>query len=127
MIVDEKKGLKVVFKGKTFYFCSDLCVDLFKKYPSRYTAQEAASTGPGTAEDRSIAYFSMEIAIDPLVPTYSGGLGILAGDTLRSCADLKIPIVALTLLHEKGYFYQELDHDGNQTEKHRLIGSRQVT
>ena len=49
-----------------------------------------------------VAYFSMEIAIDPSMPTYSGGLGVLAGDTLRSAADLGVPLVAFTLLHRKG-------------------------
>jgi starch phosphorylase len=63
-----------------------------------------------------IAYFSMEIGIDEHIPTYSGGLGVLAGDTLKSCADLNVPIVGLTLLSEKGYFYQEIDVDGNQIE-----------
>ena len=55
-----------------------------------------------------IAYFSMEIGIDEHVPTYSGGLGILAGDTLKSCADLNVPIVGITLLSENGYFYQKI-------------------
>ena len=63
-----------------------------------------------------IAYFSMEIGIDEHIPTYSGGLGILAGDTLKSCADLNVPIIGLTLLSEKGYFYQEIDLEGNQIE-----------
>ena len=64
----------------------------------------------------SIAYFSMEICLEQAIPTYSGGLGVLAGDTLRSAADLKLPIVGVTLLHRKGYFRQHLDEDGNQTE-----------
>ena len=51
-----------------------------------------------------VAYFSMEIALNPAMPTYSGGLGILAGDTLRSAADLGVPMVAVSLLHRKGYF-----------------------
>ena len=58
----------------------------------------------------------MEIAINPAMPTYSGGLGVLAGDTLRSAADLGVPLVAFTLLHRKGYFRQRLDGAGNQTE-----------
>jgi starch phosphorylase len=58
----------------------------------------------------------MEIALDPEVPTYSGGLGVLAGDTIRSAADLKLPMVAISLLHRKGYFRQELDEVGGQTE-----------
>ncbi len=63
-----------------------------------------------------IAYFSMEIAINPGMPTYSGGLGVLAGDTLRSAADLGTPLVAFTLLHRKGYFRQHLSEQGTQTE-----------
>jgi starch phosphorylase len=65
----------------------------------------------------TIAYFSMEIGIDPEMPTYSGGLGILAGDTIRSAADLKIPMIAVTLLYRKGYFYQRLDETGWQREE----------
>jgi starch phosphorylase len=64
-----------------------------------------------------IAYFSMEVGLEQEVPTYSGGLGILAGDTLKSCADLELPVVGVTLLHERGYFIQKLDEQGNQSEK----------
>lgn len=63
-----------------------------------------------------IAYFSMEVGIDPSLPTYSGGLGILAGDTLRAAADLGVPMIGMTLLHRKGYFRQHLDSNGNQSE-----------
>jgi len=68
-------------------------------------------------EQRAIAYFSMEIGLDPAMPTYSGGLGVLAGDTIRSAADLNVPMVAVTLLHRKGYFYQRLGSDGEQNEE----------
>jgi starch phosphorylase len=64
----------------------------------------------------TIAYFSMDVAIDSAIPTYSGGLGVLAGDMLRSAADLEVPMVAVTLLHRKGYFDQRLDSLGNQLE-----------
>ncbi len=64
-----------------------------------------------------VAYFSMEIAIHPSMPTYSGGLGVLAGDTLRSAADLGIPLIAFTLIHRKGYFQQHLDRSGLQSEE----------
>ena len=64
-----------------------------------------------------IAYFSMEIALQTEMPTYSGGLGVLAGDTIRAAADLRIPMVGLTLLHRKGYFYQRLGADGQQMEE----------
>ncbi len=70
---------------------------------------------PEDREDR-IAYFSMEVGLDKRIPTYCGGLGILAGDTLKSCADLKVPVVGVTLLNEKGFFYQRLDEGGNQME-----------
>ena len=56
-----------------------------------------------------IAYFSMEIGLESMMPTYSGGFGMLAGDTIRSAADMGIPLVALTLLHRKGYFRQHID------------------
>ena len=65
---------------------------------------------------RTIAYFSMEICLDAGMPTYAGGLGVLAGDTLRSAADLEYPLVGVTLLHRKGYFSQHLDRQGLQTE-----------
>ncbi|MEE8288993.1 MAG: alpha-glucan family phosphorylase, partial [Nitrosomonadaceae bacterium] len=66
---------------------------------------------------RRVAYFSMEVGVDPGLPIYSGGLGILAGDTLKSCADLKVPVVGLTLLYANGYFNQKLDEWGNQQEQ----------
>ncbi len=65
---------------------------------------------------RTIAYFSMEIALAPTIPTYSGGLGMLAGDTLRSAADTGAPVVAVSLAHRRGYFRQHLDATGQQTE-----------
>lgn len=68
------------------------------------------------SNQRKIAYFSMEIALDSAIPTYSGGLGVLAGDFLRSAADLEVPIVAITMLDRKGYFHQKLDAAGNQSE-----------
>ncbi|MGQ9573395.1 MAG: alpha-glucan family phosphorylase [Dehalococcoidia bacterium] len=69
-----------------------------------------------TADVGTVAYFSMEVGLDPAMPTYSGGLGVLAGDTLRAAADFGVPMVAVTLLHRKGCFRQHLDAQGNQTE-----------
>jgi starch phosphorylase len=65
---------------------------------------------------RTIAYFSMEIALSPQLPTYSGGLGMLAGDTLRSAADGSAPMVAISLVYRCGYFRQQLSDAGQQTE-----------
>src|SRR6266498_390285 len=69
------------------------------------------------SDEKLIAYFSMEIGLDPAMPTYAGGLGVLAGDTIRSAADLEVPMVAVTLLHRRGYFYQRLDAQGWQYEE----------
>ena len=63
-----------------------------------------------------VAYFSMEIALDHDISTYSGGLGVLAGDTLRSAADVGLHMVAVTLVSRAGYFYQQIGVDGNQIE-----------
>ncbi len=63
-----------------------------------------------------VAYFSMEIGVDPLMPTYAGGLGVLAGDTVRAAADLGLPFVGVTLVHRAGYLRQHLDATGGQSE-----------
>jgi glycogen phosphorylase len=63
-----------------------------------------------------IAYFSMEIALRPEMRTYSGGLGVLAGDTARSCADLELPVVFVTLVSRSGYLRQEIDAAGRQVD-----------
>src|ERR1700744_2281965 len=68
-------------------------------------------------DNNRIAYFSMEIAVSPEMPTYSGGLGVLAGDTLRAGADLGLPLAAVTLAHRQGYFRQHLDGNGLQSEE----------
>ncbi len=65
---------------------------------------------------KRIAYFSMEIALAHDIPTYSGGLGVLAGDTLRSAADLALPMVGVTLASRAGYFQQKIDGIGRQIE-----------
>ncbi len=64
-----------------------------------------------------VAYFSMEIALESGIPTYSGGLGVLAGDMLRSAADLAMPVIGITMVHRHGYFAQRLDEDGGQHER----------
>src|SRR5258708_231718 len=66
---------------------------------------------------RFVAYFSMEIALENAMPSYSGGLGVLAGDTIRAAADIRLPMVAVSLLYRKGYFSQRLAEDGTQTEE----------
>lgn len=73
------------------------------------------SQEPGDRQE-AIAYFSMEIGIKADIPTYSGGLGVLAGDTARAAADLNVPMIVVTLLYRNGYFQQHLDAQGKQTE-----------
>jgi len=77
----------------------------------------AKGRATASSQGGTVAYFSMEIGLQANIPTYSGGLGILAGDTIRAAADMGVPMVAVTLLYHKGYFRQELDENGQQTEK----------
>ena len=117
MMVDAERALSAPFQEETFFFCSEYCRNLFLSGPGPYAE---AARSPLPVDDparRRIAYFSMEVGIDPRLPIYSGGLGVLAGDTLRSLADLKVPAVGVTLLYAKGYFVQKLDAGGNQTEE----------
>jgi starch phosphorylase len=98
MPLDPKKAeFKMEFLTKQYYFDSEYCMRSFIEGPK-------------------IAYFSMEIGIKSDMPTYSGGLGILAGDVIRSSADLRIPLVAVTLVSEKGYLKQKITPDGRQLE-----------
>jgi starch phosphorylase len=87
----------VDLRGGTYYFSNKLCRDTF-------------------VEGEKIAYFSMEIGIESDIPTYSGGLGVLAGDVIRSSADLLIPMVAVTLVNRKGYVRQRLTPEGDQID-----------
>src|SRR5260221_1353710 len=68
-------------------------------------------------DKRLVAYFSMEIALENAMPSYSGGLGVLAGDTIRAAADLRLPLVAVSMLYRKGFFSQHISDDGSQTEE----------
>ena len=79
------------------------------------TTSKIEANGSLSASE-TVAYFSMEIALDPAMPTYSGGLGVLAGDTLRAAADLGVQMIAVTLLHRQGYLSQTIDQDGWQQE-----------
>ena len=77
---------------------------------------EAASKTESYTHKPRVAYFSMEIAMENDIPTYSGGLGVLAGDTLRAAADIGVPMVAVTLVSRAGYFRQAIDPQGRQIE-----------
>lgn len=68
--------------------------------------------------DTRIAYFSAEFGIHESIPVYSGGLGVLAGDHLKSASDLGLPLVGVSLMYRQGYFRQYLDVDGWQQERY---------
>ena len=78
---------------------------------------EIKITHGGNMDDGSIAYFSMEIGLNEKIPTYSGGLGVLAGDLLKSFTDIGWRVIGITLLNEKGYFKQIIDAHGHQIER----------
>jgi len=79
--------------------------------------ESIAMATQGIPDKRLVAYFSMEIALENAMPSYSGGLGVLAGDTIRAAADLRLPLVAVSLLYRKGYFSQHISDDGSQSEE----------
>jgi starch phosphorylase len=91
-------NFKADIRGGAYYFCSEGHRRSFLESPR-------------------IAYFSMEIGIRSDIPTYSGGLGVLAGDSVRSCADLRISLVAVTLVSRRGYFRQQITEWGDQIEQ----------
>jgi starch phosphorylase len=81
--------------------------------------EQAMDELEGVLKGQKIAYFSMEVGLTSEIPTYAGGLGTLAGDAIRSSADLKLPLVAVTLISKRNYFKQQLDQNGKQSEQPR--------
>jgi starch phosphorylase len=116
MTVQAESGQSIFYEGQTIYFCSEYCRNKFLAQPERYFTVLFAPSYEEAKEHRRVAYFSMEVAVGSSMPTYSGGLGVLAGDTLKSCADLRVPVVGVTLLYRKGYFDQKFDQWGGQQE-----------
>lgn len=116
MMVDPGTSLTAVYHKDSFYFCSNLCKRTFLADTENFVNKDGSHASFLGKISRRIAYFSMEVGVETGMPIYSGGLGILAGDTLKSCADLKIPTVGVTLLYAHGYFDQKLDESGNQQE-----------
>ncbi|WP_287130851.1 alpha-glucan family phosphorylase [Candidatus Cyanaurora vandensis] len=92
--------------------------NLVRNFDSYMTQKEtwAFHSMPGYDLQRPVAYFSAEYGLDESLPTYSGGLGCLAGDHLKSASDLGVPLVAVGLLYRQGYFHQRLDSNNWQTE-----------
>jgi glycogen phosphorylase len=85
----------------------------------RYMAGEntwSSQVAPQLSSDHPIAYFCAEFGVHESLPIYSGGLGILAGDHLKSASDLGIPMIGLGLLYRQGYFHQRLNRQGWQED-----------
>jgi len=114
MMVREGEGFTVAYQGEQYHFCSEFCQRSFQTQPEKYRPRPHVEGAVEMDTSRRIAYFSMEVAVESRMPNYSGGLGVLAGDTLKSCADLKVPAVAVSLIYKNGYFDQHLDESGNQ-------------
>jgi starch phosphorylase len=94
----------------------DLAADL-----RSYLTEDRWFQGLGDAAPRAVAYFSPEFGITHVLPQYSGGLGILAGDHLKAASDLGVPVVGVGLLYRHGYFVQSLSREGWQQERYPLV------
>ncbi len=81
---------------------------------------------PGAARAHPVAYFSAEFGLHQSLPVYSGGLGVLAGDHLKSMSDLGVPVVGVGLLYAQGYVHQHIDDDGNQEDLYEPIDSAEL-
>lgn len=92
----------------------------FKVRCDKYLAEKPSSFGKITAA-LSAAYFCAEYGVHNSLPTYSGGLGILAGDHLKSASDLNVPLTAIGLLYRFGYFRQRIGHEGWQEEAYQDV------
>jgi starch phosphorylase len=105
--------LEAVAKNEGFLCELQRCAEKLKTYLNETTWFDKVSS---KSTQPFIAYFSAEFGLDECLPIYAGGLGILAGDHLKSASDLGVPIVGVGLLYQKGYFRQYLDIDGRQQE-----------
>jgi starch phosphorylase len=103
-------------KRDTFVASVAEAAELQKQYLSGLDSSWFSRNYGILGESTLIAYFSMEFAVAPCVKIYSGGLGVLAADHLKSASDLGLPLVGVGLLYKRGYFSQSLTHDGWQSE-----------
>lgn len=111
MPVAEESAVLLEHEADRLWFCSEFCRQQFVRHPRAYETELRRAPQAMQWPTRRVAYFSMEVALSNEMPTYSGGLGVLAGDTLRSCADLEVPVVGVSLVHRRGYFRQEIRDD----------------
>jgi len=102
-------------------------LSLYQEVLSRYEAYMASKTSPDHgvpfSPEHPAVYFTMEFGIHESIPTYSGGLGVLSGDYLKSASDLNVPVVGISLLYKYGYFSQRITRQNEQVaryEEHRF-------
>lgn len=117
MTVQAEQAITASYRDRTLHFCSEFCQTKFFEHPDLYLTTLTTAQINEAKTSRRVAYFSMEVAIGSTMPTYSGGLGVLAGDTLKSLADLRVPAIGVSLLYRKGYFDQALTAWGEQQER----------
>ncbi len=108
-----QKRLKDLSEDESFLAHLDRVYDRFRRYMSNGGWFHSSNEWP---EEAKIAYFCAEFGLDHTIPIYSGGLGILSGDSLKSVSDLGLPLVAVGLLYRQGFFRQYLNADGWQQE-----------
>ncbi len=114
-----QEALEKASKDEAFMAQFERVLDEFDEYMSRQPAW-ASPVCSGT-DSPSFAYFSAEFGLTECLPIYSGGLGVLAGDHLKSASDLGLPLVGVGILYQKGYFRQYLSSDGWQQEHYPSI------
>ncbi|MBW2713796.1 MAG: alpha-glucan family phosphorylase, partial [Deltaproteobacteria bacterium] len=100
---------------------AERCLQEYMEEPNHWSSWNA----PGMRA-KPVAYFSLEFCIHESLPIYSGGLGVLAGDHIKSCSDLGVPVYAIGLLYRQGYFRQEIDEFGRQHEVYHDLDTDQV-
>ena len=114
----DQKALDAAATDAAFLAHMDRVLAALDDYLERKTWCETEH--PDLASKR-IAYFSAEVGLHECLPTYSGGLGVLAGDHLKSASDLGVPLLGVTLLYRQGYFSQYLSNDGWQFEEYPVL------
>ncbi|OGJ89984.1 MAG: hypothetical protein A2248_10320 [Candidatus Raymondbacteria bacterium RIFOXYA2_FULL_49_16] len=108
----EPKKLEEIADNEGYFQLYENVIKRFDKYCS--SAKSLLSNGSAITPDRPVAYFSMEFGFHECLPLYSGGLGILSGDHIKSASDVNIPLVGFGLLYKHGYFRQGISLEGEQ-------------
>ena len=117
-LISQEK-LQKISEDPNFLRKYDKVVENFEGYMNS-TNTWYKTTYPNNKKDL-IAYFSAEYGLDEIVPIYSGGLGILSGDHVKSASDLDLPFVGVGLLYKNGYFHQKIDVHGKQHSEYHNI------